>query len=78
MIAHVCGLVPGDFVHCLGDTHVYTNHIEPLKVQLIREPCPFPKLEINSQKTCIDDFVFEDFTLIGYNPHDNIKMEMAL
>jgi len=78
MIAQVCGLKPGDFVHSLGDTHVYNNHIEPLREQLLRQPTPFPKLEINPAKRDIDDFTFEDFTLIAYHPHGSIKMEMAV
>ena len=62
----------------MADTHVYKNHIEPLKEQLLRKPRPFPKLKINPNKMCIDDFVFEDFVLEDYHPHDAIKMEMAL
>ena len=56
MIAQVCKLKPGDFIHCLGDTHVYKNHIEPLQQQLLREPKPFPKLEINPLKMDIESF----------------------
>lgn len=78
MIAQVCGLKPGDFIHCLADTHVYKNHIEALKEQLVRQPRPFPKLKINPEKTCIDDFVFEDFELVSYHPHETIKMEMVV
>lgn len=78
MIAQVCGLQPGEFVHMLGDTHVYTNHVEPLKTQLQREPRAFPKLKINPDKKDIDSFTLEDFTLEGYEPHPNIKMEMAV
>ncbi len=78
MIAHVCNLQPGDFIHFMGDTHVYKNHIEPLKEQLLRKPRLFPKLRINPEKNSIDDFVFEDFQLIGYDPHPKIKMEMSV
>jgi len=78
IIAHVTGLKPGDFVYCLGDNHIYNNHIEPLKQQLLREPRPFPTLNIKRQNiTSIDDFKFEDFELKGYNCHDAIKMQMS-
>ncbi|XP_062951597.1 thymidylate synthase isoform X2 [Cynocephalus volans] len=78
MIAHVTGLKPGDFVHTLGDAHIYLNHIEPLKIQLQREPRPFPKLKILRKVEAIDDFKAEDFHIEGYNPHPAIKMEMAV
>ncbi|XP_033157481.1 thymidylate synthase [Drosophila mauritiana] len=78
MIAHVTGLKPGDFVHTMGDTHVYLNHVEPLKEQLERTPRPFPKLIIKRQVQDIEDFRFEDFEIVDYNPHPKIKMEMAV
>lgn len=78
MIAHVTGLKPGDFVHTLGDAHVYLNHVEPLKEQLQREPRPFPKLYIKRKVERIEDFVFEDFEVKDYNPHPKINMEMAV
>lgn len=78
MVAQVCGLQPGEFVHMLGDTHIYSNHLEPLKTQLERKPRSFPKLVINPEKKDIDSFVFEDFKLEGYDPYPNIKMEMAV
>ena len=78
MIAHVCDLVPGDFIHTLGDAHVYSNHVEPLKVQLERVPRPFPTLSIKRKITSIDDFTFDDFELVGYKPHAKIAMEMAV
>ncbi len=78
MIAHVCNLQCGDFIHFMGDTHVYNNHFEGAKEQLLRKPKPFPRLVINPEKKNIDDFVFEDFQLIGYDPHPKIKMEMAV
>lgn len=78
MIAHVCGLKPGDFVHTLGDAHVYLNHIEALKLQLKREPLPFPTLTIKRDVPDIDSFKFEDFEIIGYKPHPTIKMKMAV
>ncbi|OQS00973.1 bifunctional dihydrofolate reductase-thymidylate synthase 2 [Achlya hypogyna] len=78
MIAQVCGLRAGDFIHVIGDAHVYSNHVEPLQEQLARTPTPFPTLRINPAKTDIDSFVFEDFTLQGYSPQKAIKMEMAV
>ncbi|EAX01719.1 thymidylate synthetase, isoform CRA_d [Homo sapiens] len=78
MIAHITGLKPGDFIHTLGDAHIYLNHIEPLKIQLQREPRPFPKLRILRKVEKIDDFKAEDFQIEGYNPHPTIKMEMAV
>lgn len=78
MIAHICHLKPGDFVHTLGDAHVYLNHIEPLKEQLQRMPRPFPQLEIRRQVTNIDDFKFEDFIIHDYKPHPKIQMDMAV
>lgn len=78
MIAHITNLKPGDFIHTLGDTHVYLNHVEPLKEQLTRQPRPFPQLKIKRQITEIDDFKFEDFEVIGYDPYPTIKMEMAV
>lgn len=78
MIAHICKLKPGDFVHTLGDAHVYLNHIEPLRRQLKRRPRPFPTLQILRDVENIDDFRFEDFKIHGYNPHAKIAMEMAV
>ncbi len=78
MLAQVCGLKGGEFVHTLGDAHVYTNHVEPLKEQIQRTPKPFPKIRINPDVTDIDSFKFEDFELVGYDPHPTIKMDMAV
>ncbi|KAF6737672.1 Thymidylate synthase [Oryzias melastigma] len=78
MIAHITGLQPGDFVHTLGDAHVYVNHTEPLEEQLQRDVRPFPKLKIKRTVTKIDDFTAEDFEICGYNPHPAIKMQMAV
>ncbi|XP_047316365.1 bifunctional dihydrofolate reductase-thymidylate synthase-like [Impatiens glandulifera] len=78
MIAHVCDLVPGDFVHVIGDAHVYRTHIRPLQEQLQKLPKAFPILEINRKKKGIDSFVAEDFKLIGYEPHQKIEMKMAV
>uniref|UniRef100_A0A8C3AWW2 Thymidylate synthase n=1 Tax=Cyclopterus lumpus TaxID=8103 RepID=A0A8C3AWW2_CYCLU len=78
MIAHITGLKPGDFVHTLGDAHIYVNHIEALKVQLQREIRPFPKLKILREVESINDFRAEDFEICDYNPHPTIKMQMAV
>jgi dihydrofolate reductase/thymidylate synthase len=61
-----------------GDAHIYLNHVEALREQLKRDPREFPKLKMNPEKKNIDDFVFEDFEVIGYNPHKTIKMKMAV
>uniref|UniRef100_A0A8C7YAC6 Thymidylate synthase n=1 Tax=Oryzias sinensis TaxID=183150 RepID=A0A8C7YAC6_9TELE len=78
MIAHITGLQPGDFVHTLGDAHVYANHAEPLQEQLQRDVRPFPKLKIKRTVANIDDFTAEDFEICGYSPHPAIKMQMAV
>ncbi|BFF94254.1 thymidylate synthase [Drosophila madeirensis] len=78
MIAHVTGLKTGDFVHTMGDAHVYLNHVEPLKEQLERKPRPFPKLHIKRKVENIEDFRYEDFEVIGYDPYPKIKMDMAV
>jgi dihydrofolate reductase/thymidylate synthase len=78
LIAHVCDLKPGEFIHTLGDAHVYLNHVEPLKQQLERVPRPFPKLKIRADKKEVDSFTFDDFELIGYDPYPTIKMDMAV
>ncbi|XP_019482733.1 PREDICTED: thymidylate synthase [Hipposideros armiger] len=77
-IALFVTITPGDFVHTLGDAHIYLNHIEPLKMQLQRKPKPFPKLKILRKVETIDDFKAEDFQIEGYSPHPTIKMEMAI
>lgn len=68
----------GEFVHTTGDTHVYLNHIEPLKKQLARHPRPFPTLEFRRKIDLIDDFKYEDFIIKGYEPHPKIEMDMAV
>jgi len=78
MIAHVTNLKPGDFVHTIGDAHVYSNHVEPLKSQLERIPRPFPRLNIKRQVSSIEDFKADDFELLDYNPYPKISMEMAV
>jgi len=78
MVAQVCGLKPGEFVHAMGNAHVYKNHVEPLKTQLERTPRPFPALKINPDVTDIDGFQLSDFDLAGYNPWGKIAMDMAV
>lgn len=78
MMAQVCNLRPGDFVHTMGDAHLYTNHIEQTKLQLTRECRILPQMKINPDKKNIFDFVFEDFTLVGYEPHPHIKGAVAI
>jgi thymidylate synthase len=78
MIAQVCGLKPGDFVHTFGDAHLYSNHIEQTTLQLSREPKPLPKMNINSEIKDILDFKYEDFNLIEYDPHPHIKGKVAV
>jgi len=78
MMAQVCDLKPGDFIHNMGNTHVYLNHQDPLKVQLERTPRLFPVLKINPDVKDIDSFQLSDFELVGYNPHKKIEMEMAV
>lgn len=78
MIAQVCGLLPGEFIHVLGDTHIYLNHIEQVRLQLSREPKPYPKMNINPNVRNIFEFKYEDFILEGYNPHPGIKAPIAI
>lgn len=78
LIAHVCGLKPGEFVHTLGDAHIYLNHVEPLKEQLKRTPKPFPTLQLNAAVQSIDGFKDSDIQLVGYDPHPRIAMEMSV
>jgi thymidylate synthase len=78
MVAQVTDLKPGEFVHTLGDAHLYTNHIEQARLQLTREPRPLPKMRINPAVRSIFDFKYEDFTLEGYDPHPAIKAEVAV
>jgi dihydrofolate reductase/thymidylate synthase len=78
MLAHVCDLVPGDFIHVLGDAHVYKTHVRPLQEQLLNLPKPFPVMKINPEKKQIDSFVASDFDLTGYDPHKKIEMKMAV
>jgi len=78
MVAQVCGLKPGDFVHTFGDLHLYANHVEQAKLQLSREPRPLPQMKVNPAVKNIDRFKFEDFELVGYDPHPAIKAPIAV
>jgi len=78
MIAQVCGLKPGDFVHTFGDLHLYANHLEQAKEQLTREPRSQPTMRLNPNVKEIDAFQFEDFELVGYDPHPAIKAPIAV
>lgn len=78
MIAQVCNLAPGEFIHTFGDAHIYNNHFEQLELQLSREPKPLPKMILNPEIKDIFDFDFEDFTLEGYEPHALIKGNVAV
>lgn len=78
MIAQVCGLKPGDFVHTLGDAHIYLNHVEQCRLQLTRDPRALPTMKINPERKNILDFVYDDFTLENYNPHPHIKGEVSV
>ena len=78
MVAQVCGLQPGDFVHTFGDLHLYSNHMEQVKEQLSRDPRPLPTMTLNPAVKNIHDFKYEDFTLSDYNPHPAIKAPVAV
>lgn len=78
MIAQVCNLQVGDFIHTFGDAHIYSNHFEQVELQLSRDPRPYPTLQINPEIKSIFDFKFEDFTLVDYNPHPAIKAPVAV
>ena len=78
MVAQVCDLAPGDFVHTLGDAHLYSNHMEQVDEQLSRKPFPLPVMKINPDVKSIFDFKFEDFELVGYEAHPHIKAVVAV
>jgi thymidylate synthase len=78
MIAQVCHLRPGDFVHTFGDLHLYQNHLEQAREQLSREPRPLPRMQLNHEVRRIEDFRYEDFALLNYNPHPSIKAPIAV
>ncbi len=78
MMAQVTGLRPGDFVHTLGDAHIYLNHVEQAELQLTRDPRPLPRMRINPEVRSIFDFTYADFALEAYDPHPHIKAEVAV
>jgi thymidylate synthase len=78
MVAQVCGLKPGDFIHTFGDLHLYANHVEQARLQLSREPRPLPQMKLNPAVKNIDRFKFEDFELVSYDPHPGIKAPIAV
>jgi thymidylate synthase len=78
MIAQVTGLEPGDFVHSFGDAHLYTNHLDQARLQLTRDVRDRPKMELNPGVTSLFDFRYEDFTVVGYDPHPHIKAQVSV
>jgi thymidylate synthase len=78
MVAQVCGLKPGDFVHTFGDAHIYTDHLEQAKLQLSREPYPLPEMKINPEVKGVFGFKYEDFELVGYQAHPHIKAQVSV
>jgi len=78
MVAQVCGLEPGDFIHTFGDLHIYSNHIDQVNLQLSREPYTLPTMKIDPEVTSIFDFRFGDFELLGYEHHPHIKAPIAV
>jgi thymidylate synthase len=78
MVAQVCGLEPGEFVHTFGDLHLYNDHIEQAQLQLTRQPYPLPEMKINPDVTSIFDFHYEDFELVDYQAHPHIKAKVSV
>ncbi len=78
MVAQVTGLQPGEFIHTLGDAHIYSNHIEQVKLQLTRQPFALPQMKINQQVKSIFDFKYDDFELVNYKAHPHIKGKVAV
>ena len=78
MVAQVCGYDVGDFIHTFGDTHIYLNHFEQVKLQLSREPMQLPKLKLNKNINKIEDFQFDDIEILNYNSHPPIKGRISV
>lgn len=78
LIAHECGLEVGEFIHTIGDAHIYTNHLEQIKTQLSRDPRNFPQLKLNPEVKSVFDFEMDDIQIVGYNPHPAIKAPVAV
>lgn len=78
MVAQVCGLRPGEFVHTSGDAHLYNNHLAQARLQLTREPRPLPQMRINPAVRSLFEFRYEDFALLGYDPHPHIRAEVSV
>lgn len=78
MVAQVCGLQPGEFIHTSGDAHLYNNHLDQARLQLTREPRSLPQMRINPAVASLFDFQYEDFTLTGYDPHPHIKADVSV
>jgi len=78
MVAQATGLRPGEFVHTLGDAHLYLNHLDQARLQLTRQPRPLPRMDLNPDRRSLFDFVYEDFRLIGYEPHPHIMAEVSV
>lgn len=78
IVAQVCGLQPGDFIHTLGDAHLYSNHLEQADLQLSREPFPLPTMKLNPAVQNLDDFVYEDFEIVDYECHPGIRAPIAI
>ncbi len=78
MVAQVTGLRPGEFIHTLGDAHIYLNHMEQVNLQLTREPGELPQMQLNTDRKNIDDFIYEDFRIVNYNPHSHIKGDISV
>lgn len=78
MVARVTGLKPGEFIHTLGDAHIYNNHMEQVNTQLARQPRPWPVMKLNPDVKNIEDFTFSDFTLENYDPHPHIKAPISV